>query len=105
MTIVETTAFTHSVVRLLTVESYRALQIELVRDPEKGPVIPGSGGVRKLRWARPGGGKRGGVRIIYYWASAKQIILMLLVYGKSEQDNLTAGQLGVLRHLVENEFK
>ena len=89
----------------MTVESYRALQIELVRDPEKGQIIPGSGGVRKLRWARAGGGKRGGLRIIYYWASAKQIILMLLVYGKSEQDNLTPGQLGMLRHLVEREFK
>ena len=105
MLIVETTAFTHRVLQLLTAESYRTLQLELVEDPEKGPVIPGSGGIRTLRWARPGRGKRGGVRVIYYWASARQIILMLLLYGKNEQDDLTPDQLRILRRLVESEFK
>jgi len=55
--------------------------------------------------ARAGRGKRGGVRAIYYWARAREILLMLLVYGKNEQDDLTPEQLRILRALVEKEFK
>ena len=65
----------------------------------------GSGGLRKLRWAVPGRGKRGGVRVIYYWAVSKDRFLMLLIYDKTEQDELTADQLRQLRQLVEREFK
>jgi mRNA-degrading endonuclease RelE of RelBE toxin-antitoxin system len=103
--IVETSVFTRRVVHLLPEESYRALQTELVQNPEKGTIIPGSGGLRKLRWEMPGRGKRGGSRIIYYWASAQQIILMLLLYGKNEQDDLSLDQLRMLRRLVESEYK
>ncbi|MBT7915126.1 type II toxin-antitoxin system RelE/ParE family toxin [Candidatus Bathyarchaeota archaeon] len=105
MLIVETTVFTRRVVHLLPDESYRALQTELAQDPEKGTIIPGSGGLRKLRWEIPGRGKRGGSRIIYYWASAQQIILMLFLYGKNEQDDLSLDQLRMLRRLVESEYK
>jgi mRNA-degrading endonuclease RelE of RelBE toxin-antitoxin system len=52
-----------------------------------------------------GRGKRGGVRVIYYWAANRDIVLMLLVYGKNEQDDLTPEQLRVLKRLVEEEFK
>ena len=61
--------------------------------------------MRKVRWAATGRGKRGGVRVIYYWAVDREIILMLLIYGKNEQDDLTAEQLRVLKGLVEEEFK
>jgi len=61
--------------------------------------------LRKVRWAATGRGKRGGVRVIYYWAVDREIILMLLIYGKNEQDDLTAEQLRVLKGLVEEEFK
>jgi mRNA-degrading endonuclease RelE of RelBE toxin-antitoxin system len=58
-----------------------------------------------VRWAATGRGKRGGVRVIYYWAVDREIILMLLIYGKNEQDDLTAEQLRALKGLVEEEFK
>jgi mRNA-degrading endonuclease RelE of RelBE toxin-antitoxin system len=63
---IETRAFTKLVLEYLTDAEYAALQSALIADPEAGPVIPGSGGVRKLRWAAPGRGKRGGYRVIYY---------------------------------------
>jgi len=63
---IETRLFTKLVLEYLTDDQYAALQQHLTRSPESGPVIPGSGGVRKLRWAAPGRGKRGGYRIIYY---------------------------------------
>jgi mRNA-degrading endonuclease RelE of RelBE toxin-antitoxin system len=103
--IVETSIFTRRVVRLLDDESYRLLQAELLQDPEKGALMRGSGGLRKLRWAIPGRGKRGGVRLIYYWAVSKDRFLMLLIYDKAEQDDLTADQVRQLRQLVEREFK
>ena len=105
MVIVETSIFTRRVVRLLNEDSYRLLQAELLQDPEKGVLMRGSGGPRKIRWAIPGKGKRGGVRVIYYWAVSNDRLLMLLIYDKTEQDELTAEQLRQLRQLVEREFK
>lgn len=63
---VETRLFTKLVVEYLSDDDYAQLQRSLMTDPEAGPVIPGSGGVRKLRWGAPGRGKRGGYRVIYY---------------------------------------
>jgi hypothetical protein len=103
--IVETPVFTRRVLKLISDESYRGLQQALVANPELGEIIRQSGGLRKLRWARAGRGKRGGVRAIYYWSAAHNVLLMLLVYGKNEQDDLTHEQLRVLRSLVEKEFK
>jgi len=64
-------------------------------------VIRGSGGIRKLRWAGSGRGKRGGLRVIYYWWVAKDRISMLLVYPKNEQDDLTVDQVKLLRKALE----
>jgi hypothetical protein len=69
-----------------------------------GVIIQGSGGLRKIRWAISGRGKRGGVRTIYYWAVKKDQILLLLMYAKNEQDNLTQDQLKVLRGIIEKEY-
>jgi hypothetical protein len=68
MRFVETPVFTASLVRLIDDESYRQLQVALILRPEQGPIIPAAGGLRKIRWARAGSGKRGGVRVIYFWA-------------------------------------
>jgi hypothetical protein len=103
--IVETPTFTRRVSQFLDAESYRLLQLDLADNPKLAPVIPRSGGLRKVRWQRPGGGKRGGVRVIYYWAQTSDVMLMLLIYPKSEQDDLTSDQLKTLRKLVEEEFK
>ena len=102
--ILETSVFTRQVQVLLTDDEYRQLQAALVQRPDMGAVIPGSGGLRKVRWSAPGKGKRGGTRIIYYWAVAQDRILMLLIFAKSDQDDLTPYQLRVLRKLVEEEY-
>jgi mRNA-degrading endonuclease RelE of RelBE toxin-antitoxin system len=104
MQIVETTVFTRRILKLLTDEEYRLLQHALLMRPELGKIIPGSGGIRKVRWKVQTSGKRGGVRVIYYWAVAQDIILMLFVYGKNERSDLTAAQLKVLRQIVEEEY-
>ncbi len=105
MRFVETPIFTKSIQRLIDDDEYRSLQIALMLRPEQGPVIRGTGGLRKVRWARPGGGKRGGLRIIYYWAPAETAFYMLYAYSKSEQGDLTAAQTRVLGALVREEFK
>ena len=102
MVIKETPVFTKQVDKLLDAESYRLLQLRLVQDPETGALIRGTGGLRKIRWQGSGRGKRGGVRAIYYWATADGQILMLLMYPKSERDDLSADQKKVLAALVKD---
>lgn len=104
MVIIETQIFTRKLKTLLADDSYRKLQDELVLRPESGAIIPGSGGLRKLRWAGSGRGKRGGVRVIYYWFSQQEIILLLLIYPKNEQDDLTAKQLKMLKDIIKREY-
>ena len=70
-----------------------------------GAVMVGSGGLRKVRWAAQGRGKRGGVRVIYYWAVEQDRLLMLLMYPKSEKDDLSREQLIILRNIVEEEYR
>jgi len=105
MQIIETPIFTRQMKFLLTDEEYRKLQSELISRPEGGDVIRGSGGLRKIRWSISGRGKRRGVRMIYYWISSQEKFLMLFIYPKNVQDNLTHEQLKVLKSLVEQELK
>ena len=102
---VETPVFTELVRKGLEDDDYRALQITLLPRPEQGPVIPGSGGLRKVRWGGDGGGKRGGFRVIYYWDKARETCYMLFLYKRNEQGDLTAAQVRVLTRLVREEFK
>jgi len=104
MIIVETHIFTRQVVLLLTDEEYRLLQSVLVNRPDTGVVIPSSGDLRKMRWGMTGRGKRGGVRVIYFWAVKQDKILMLLIYPKNEKDDLSRDQLKILRKIVKEEF-
>ena len=80
---------------------YAKLQLALVRRPDWGKVIPGGGGLRKLRWAGSGRGKRGGLRVIYYWQAADDQIWLLLAYPKSERGDLSHGEIKQLKRLVE----
>ena len=105
MEIIETSIFTRLVSDLLSSEAYRELQSDLVMHPDAGAVIAGSGGLRKLRWAGSGRGKRGGVRVIYYWVTARNSQLMLYIYPKNEKDDLTDTQIKTLRAVVEKEYK
>jgi hypothetical protein len=102
---IETPVFTASVARYLDDESYRHLQIAVMLRPEQGPLILGAAGLRKVRWARPGAGKRGGLRVIYYWAPAAAAFYMLYCYAKNEQGDLTPAQAKALGRLVREEFK
>lgn len=105
MIFIETSVFTKQVRQLLTDEEYRLLQSELVLRPDAGAIIQGSGGLRKVRWSAQGRGKRGGTRVIYYWAQRHDQIMMLLIYPKNVQDDLTPSQLRILRHAVEEEYQ
>jgi hypothetical protein len=93
------------VVSVLSDESYSALQAALVLRPEQGQVMPGTGGLRKLRWRQSGQGKRGGLRIIYYWDKGSATIFMLSLYRKSRTENLTDEQIRILARLVREEFR
>jgi mRNA-degrading endonuclease RelE of RelBE toxin-antitoxin system len=104
MVIVETSIFTRLVRELLSDDEYRHLQGSLVDYPDRGALIRGAGGLRKIRWAAKGVGKRGGVRVIYYWATAQDRILMLYIYSKNEADDLTPTQVRTLRQIVEEEY-
>ena len=99
---IETRLFTKLVVDYLSDEEYAALQLALVRDPEAGPVIPGSGGVRKLRWAAAGRGKRGGYRVIYYVRRANGVIWMLTMYPKNVAENISAHVLRQIKKEVDD---
>ncbi len=104
MVIVETSVFTKQVQKLLSDEEYRHLQSDLATRPEMGSIISNSGGLRKVRWGYRGRGKRGGVRVIYFWAVAQERLLMLLIYPKNVQDNLSPAQLKALKQIVEDEY-
>lgn len=98
--IIETPVFTEDIDNFLGPNEYRALQLELIETPTKGKLIKGTGGARKLRFAIPGKGKSGGIRIIYYYQVDERIYL-LLVYKKAKQENLTPNQLKTLKSLIE----
>ena len=105
MRFVETPVFTKRLKDLLSDEDYRTLQVALLLRPEQGPLIKGGGGIRKVRWAPKGVGKRGGVRVIYYWRPDEQAFYMLFAYTKTAQEELTQDQLRVLARIVREEFK
>ena len=105
MLFIETPIFTNLVTDLLPDDDYRKLQLALLLRPEAGKIIPGSGGLRKIRWKSGGSGKRGGFRVIYYWDIPLDTIYMLLIYKKSKQEDLSPNQLKLLRNLIKEFLK
>ena len=101
MVIIETSVFSRLIQELMSDEDYRALQEALITRPESGDIIQGSGGLRKIRWKLEGQGKRGGIRVIYYWVTADDQVRMLYVYRKTQQADLTPKQLATLKSIVE----
>lgn len=102
MIFIESPAFERLRGRHLDDDQYRLLQFALCARPDRGDLIQGSGGLRKLRWSEPGRGKRGGLRVIYYWITREDQILMLTVYRKSEMTDLTPSDIRVLKALVDS---
>jgi hypothetical protein len=98
---IETPTFTRAITALLSDDDYAHLQIALLQNPGLGDVIRGGSGIRKLRFALSGRGKRGGIRVIYYWRKDAYQIYLLLAYAKSVKDTLTDEQLAVLSELVK----
>jgi mRNA-degrading endonuclease RelE of RelBE toxin-antitoxin system len=105
MTFIETPIFTSSVNQYLSEEEYRTLQMSLFMKPTQGALIPGAGGLRKLRVGIGTKGKRGGLRVIYYRHGEDETIYLLLIYPKGRTEDLTRKQLKILSQLVREEFK
>ena len=105
MVIIETAIFTKIITSLLSDDEYLELQNEIIKTPTIGKIISGSGGIRKVRCKIKGRGKRGGARVLYYWANNENQIFMLFAYPKNEMENITKEQLSILKKAVETEFK
>jgi mRNA-degrading endonuclease RelE of RelBE toxin-antitoxin system len=107
MEFIEAPVFTKYLKKYLSEESYMALQDFLLVNPHAGEIMPGTGGFRKLRWydKRRGKGKRGGLRVIYYFFSQEVQIWLLTIYGKNEAKDLTSEQKKALKSAIDEEKK
>ncbi|MGB8715676.1 MAG: type II toxin-antitoxin system RelE/ParE family toxin [Rhodanobacteraceae bacterium] len=101
MVFIETDFFKEDIDKFLTQEEFGEFQEFLANNPKAGPVIPGTGGVRKVRWAVGNKGKSGGLRVIYYYVMAASQIRFLLVYRKGIKDTLSDREKSVLKKLIE----
>lgn len=99
---VESRLFTRLVTEYLSDEEYSRLQQALIANPEAGDLIPGSGGVRKLRWGVGGRGKRGGIRVIYYVRTRRGQIWMLTLYAKNVVESIPAHVLRQIKEEIDD---
>ena len=102
MEFIETSLFTRLIYDYLSEDEYLGLQVYLLRHPDSGNIVPGSGGVRKIRWAMRGKGKRGGVRVIYFWKVSANEIWLLTIYGKSEREAIPGHILKQIAEEIRN---
>jgi hypothetical protein len=101
MTFTEHPAFTRRIMELLTDDEYKEFQAELAREPAKGDVIPGLGGLRKIRLALRGGGKRGGARVLYLLFVEAEVIFLVYVFTKGDFADLPPDKRKAIKHLVD----
>jgi hypothetical protein len=99
-TVVELPEYLRRAERLLSERGREDLVSYLAAHPKAGVIIQSTGGIRKLRWAREGMGKRGGVRVIYYYHSEHMPLYLLTIFGKGEKDNLTKSERNELKGFV-----
>ena len=103
--LVETSTFTRQIAELLGDEDYGEFQARLAANPCVGALIKGGGGIRKIRVPVGARGKRGGARVIYFWAVRKDVILLLYAYAKNVLADLTPMQVAQLAKVVKEEFR
>ncbi|MBK0034022.1 type II toxin-antitoxin system RelE/ParE family toxin [Erwinia sp. S43] len=101
LTFIELSGFSKRRQDLLPDDEFMMFQELLIDAPETGAIITGTGGFRKIRWSRPGMGKRGGVRVIYYYVTSRGRIYLALAYPKNEQDELSQEQKKALKKLSD----
>jgi len=105
ITVVETESFQRKVGRLLSEKEKDELIAYLSMNPNVGVLIKGTGGIRKLRWARSGRGKSGGVRVIYYFHSQEMPLYLLTLFGKNEKANISREEKNILSRMVRKLVK
>ncbi len=101
ISISELQAFTNDAEAIFTKDEYEDLVMFLANHPDAGEIIPGTGGIRKVRWPARGQGKRGGARVIYYFRDLNVPVYLLAVYAKGEKINLTASEKKAMRKTVD----
>ncbi len=99
--LIETSIFVQQIQRLLSDEEYKTLRKYLKDNPDITPIIQGTGGARKMRWAKKGRGKSGGIRVIYLYRSRQGDIFLLLAFSKSDQENLNHNQKKMIKMLID----
>ena len=105
MVFIETSIFTRQIRNLISEDHLRELQEWIAASPTAGNLIKDSKGCRKLRWKTAATGKRGGIRIIYYWMKEYDRVLLLLAYAKSRTDDLSQAQIKILGDIVKLEIR
>jgi len=108
LTVVEFTLFIHAVQEVWDEAECALFTSYIAENYEEGDLISGTGGLRKIRWSRPGIGKKGGVRVIYYYYDQMTPVFLVYAYAKNVQENLTAGDkkyLSMLTEKLKNEIK
>lgn len=100
ITVVETRGFIRDIGSVLTADELSRLIWELASNPERGVIIPGTGGVRKVRWAIKGRGKRGGARVVYFYHDDRMPVFLLAAFAKSAKVDLSQAEKQFVRKLV-----
>ena len=100
ISVAETPLFVRQAEQVWNEAAWEAFVEFIAENPEAGDLIPETGGVRKIRWARPGTGRRGGARVIYFYHDADRPIYLLMVYAKARKENLSAEEKRTLRKLA-----
>lgn len=100
--VIPTRTYEKRIVKLLPLEERNEMENAVATDPERYPVVPGTKGVRKARWSRPGMGKSGGLRLIYYFWVEPNAVVLITAYAKNEKENLTDADKKEIRKIVDN---
>jgi len=98
---IEQPVFTRLLLELVDDDVYRKFQNQLAANPEKGPVVKSSSGLRKIRLALPGGGKSGGARVLYLWFPRQETVVFYFIYTKGKMEDIPAAQMKSIKHEVQ----